>query len=512
MIELEREFSQYCTRLAQLIVTRLTRLLLRSFLGPFAVTFMVSLLFLDMQFLWVYADELIGKGLSPWVVGELMLYASARLVNLALPLAILMSSIMTLGSLAEHNELTGIKSAGHSLQRTLRPLALTMVGIALGAFLFANFAWPVANLKFRTLLYSVTRKKPTMNLQDGVFYNGIDGHAIRAAHVDDATGELEDVWVYRHGQGREGATMVIRAASGRMTQSAGGRYLVLDLQDGLSYEEVSEKAMRQQQRNLPHLATHFERQRVWIDLSSLNFAKADEQLFKRAYEMMSLSQLTLAIDSLSEQRNAAARTLLAYGNRSLVVHPSNLDQLDLAMEGKRMNRSDIAGVSARADWMIRLGASAERRVFDGAREMLRSAQQTAANQRAEQASRSTLIDRHAIEWHRKIFLATSCILLFFIGAPLGAIIRKGGMGLPTVVAILLFVTYYVITIVGERMVRSGALEPVVGMWLGTVVMLPAALGLTWWAARDVHISGVNGAKWMAAVRWIKQRTTKSLAG
>jgi len=147
--------------------------------------------------------------------------------------------------------------------------------------------------------------------------------------------------------------------------------------------------------------------------------------------------------------------------------------------------------------------------------MLRSAQQTAANQRAEQASRSTLIDRHAIEWHRKIFLATSCILLFFIGAPLGAIIRKGGMGLPTVVAILLFVTYYVITIVGERMVRSGALEPAVGMWLGTVVMLPAAIGLTWWAARDVHITGVNGvngAKWMAAVRWIKQRTTKSLAG
>jgi lipopolysaccharide export system permease protein len=471
---------------------------------------MVSLLFLDMQFLWVYADELIGKGLSFWVVGELMLYASARLVNLALPLAILMSSIMTLGSLAEHHELTAMKSSGMGLQRILRPLAVTMVGVAFGAFLFANFAWPVANLKFRTLLYSVTRKKPTMNLTDGVFYNGIDGHSIRAARVDDTTGELEDVWVYRHGQGREGATMVIRAEQGRMSESDGGRFLLLDLKKGLSYEEVAEDAMRMEQRTLPHMTTHFERQRVWIDLSSLNFAKADEQLFKRAYEMMSLGQLTYAIDSLTLQRENAARTLVNYGNRSLVVSPDGLVQkrrnpLNEGLPGASTVVADVAelnsrpanAVTARGDWMIRLGASAERRVFDGAREMLRSAQQNAANQRAEQASRQTLINRHAIEWHRKIFLATSCILLFFIGAPLGAIIRRGGLGLPTVAAILLFVTYYVITIVGERMVRSGALEPAVGMWLGTVVMLPAAVGLTAWAAREAR---PTGAFWLRLLR------------
>ena len=149
---------------------RTTRLLLRSFIGPFVITFMVALFFLDMQFLWVYADEMIGKGLSVFVVLELLLYASARLVNLALPLAILMSSIMTLGSLAEHEELTALKSSGMRLGRILRPLLVTMVLVAGGALLFANYAWPVANLKFRTLLYSVTRKKPTLNLEDGVFY------------------------------------------------------------------------------------------------------------------------------------------------------------------------------------------------------------------------------------------------------------------------------------------------------------------------------------------------------
>ena len=167
-------------------VKRTTRLLLRSFVGPFVITFLVALFFLDMQFLWVYADEMIGKGLSIFVVLELLLYASARLVNLALPLAILMSSIMTLGSLAEHEELTALKSSGMRLGRILRPLLVTMVLVASGALLFANHAWPVANLKFRTLLYSVTRKKPTLNLEDGVFYNGIEGHAIRAAKVDKA--------------------------------------------------------------------------------------------------------------------------------------------------------------------------------------------------------------------------------------------------------------------------------------------------------------------------------------
>ena len=178
---------------------RTTRLLLRSFIGPFVITFMVALFFLDMQFLWVYADEMIGKGLSVFVVLELLLYASARLVNLALPLAILMSSIMTLGSLAEHEELTALKSSGMRLGRILRPLVVTMVFVAGGALLFANCAWPVANLKFRTLLYSVTRKKPTLNLEDGVFYNGIEGHAIRAAKVKKETGRLEDILIHQHG-------------------------------------------------------------------------------------------------------------------------------------------------------------------------------------------------------------------------------------------------------------------------------------------------------------------------
>ena len=454
-------------------MNRTTRLLLRSFIGPFVITFLVALFFLDMQFLWVYADELIGKGLAIHVVLELLLYASARLVNLALPLAILMSSIMTLGSLAEHEELTALKSSGMSLTRIFRPLLFTMVLVSMGALLFANHAWPVANLKFRTLLYSVTRKKPTLNLEDGVFYNGIDGYAIRAAEVNQDTGELHDVLIHHHGGGREGAGLVIRAEEGTMKTSRTGRFLHLDLQDGSSYEERPEPGVRQRERQFPHLLTHFERQRIRIDLSSLDFAKADEALFKRAYEMMSLGQLTLAIDSLEGQRDHAAQAMQDFGERSL--HRQTVD---------RGNVFSTDSTDVHADWLARLGPSAERRVFDAARDMLQNTGQTARNQIDDRQTKRTLSDRHAIEWHRKIFLSVACILLFLIGAPLGAIIRKGGLGLPTVLAILLFVLYYVVTIMGERMVRSGALSPAWGMWLGTLIMVPAAAILQWRAARE----------------------------
>jgi lipopolysaccharide export system permease protein len=210
-----------------------------------------------------------------------------------------------------------------------------------------------------------------------------------------------------------------------------------------------------------------------IDLSSLDFAKADEALFKRAYEMMSLGQLSLAIDSIEGQRRHAADAMRDFGQRNL-----NRRTLDASA----VLPADTGAVHR--DWLARLGPSAERRVFDAAKDMVRNTTQTARNQIDERNAKRTLADRHAIEWHRKLFLAFACILLFLIGAPLGAIIRKGGLGLPTVLAILLFVVYYVVTIMGERMVRSGALSPALGMWLGTLLMVPAALFLNWRAARE----------------------------
>ena len=464
-------------------VQRISLLLLRSFLAPFAVTMPVALFILDMQFLWVYADDLIGKGLAPWIIAELMMYASARLVNLALPLAILVASIMALGSLAEKNELTAMKSAGMSLHRIFRPLVAAMLLISLGAFWFSNAAWPVANLKFRTLLFSVTKKRPGLNLQPGVFYTGIEGFAIRVDSKDE-DGTLHDVLVHDHREGTTGVSRVMRSDKGRMDQI--GERLVLTMENGVSYEEDLEQSARRKERLHPHIASEFKRQVFEIDLASLDFSKVDEGLFKRAHEMMTTDQLSGAMDSLQNIADQRMHDVLLYGERQMTL--------------KRDSISSIGTTMASASILHQLTPTQKRMAFDGARSLARNTRQGIANAMDDARTKIRLKDRHAIEWHRKFFLAFSCILLFFIGAPLGAIIRKGGLGMPTVLAIIIFLAYYIISIVGEQMVRAGEWAPWAGMWLSTAILLPAAIYLTRRAARDAHVFSYALPSWMNVKR------------
>jgi lipopolysaccharide export system permease protein len=455
-------------------VSRIALLLLRSFWAPFAVTLPVALFVLDMQFLWVYADDLIGKGLDPLVIAELMVYASARLVNLALPLAILLAAIMGVGKLAERNELTAMKSAGMPLIRILRPLTLCMVGVSVGAFLFSNQVWPLANLKFRALLYSVTQKRPTMHLEPGVFYTGIEGFAIRADAVEE-DGTLRDVLIHDHREAETGASRVIRAASGRMDQTP--HRLVLTLNDGRSYEEDLELGDRRAERIHPHVTTRFKQNTLEIDLASLDFSQVDEGLFQRVHEMMTVAQLETAMDSMQSEANARRADVLAYGLRTHALFADSLSTTHVRPE----------------PWSAALGVAQRRLVYDTARDACRNARQGVLNALEDARIRERARDRHAVEWHRKFFLGTSCLLLFFIGAPLGAIIRKGGLGLPTLFAIGIFLVYYILSIVGEQLIRSGVVAPVVGMWLSTAVLLPVAWMLTRAAMQDAHV--------LVAVRW-----------
>lgn len=438
----------------------------------------VALFILDMQFLWVYADDLIGKGLDPLVIAELMMYASARLVNLALPLGILVASIMALGSLAEKNELTALKSAGMSLNRILRPLVATMLLISIGAFWFSNAAWPVANLKFRTLLFSVTKKRPALNLQEGVFYNGIEGFAIRVDEKDE-DGTLHDVLIHDHREGTTGVSRVMRSERGRMDQV--GERLVLTMINGNSYEEDLEQSARRKERLHPHIVTNFDTQTFEIDLASLDFSKVDEGLFKRAHEMMTIAQLSSAMDSLERLKRDRYRDVALYGMRQTTLIKDSLTSV-----GSSIATGNILNL---------LSPTQKRMAFDGARSLCRNTRQGIANALDDAESKGKLKDRHAIEWHRKFFLATSCLLLFFIGAPLGAIIRKGGLGMPTVLAILIFLFYYILSIVGEQMVRAGELSPSVGMWMSTVILLPGAIYLTRRAVRDAHVFSWSIPKW-----------------
>jgi len=431
----------------------------------------------EMQFIWVYLDDLVGKGIDTLTILQLLVYASARIVNMALPLAILMSSIMTFGTLAENYELTAMKSAGMSLSRILRPLVVFMCALSIFSFVFANNAWPIANLKFRTLLYSIVQQRPTLNLESGVFYNGIEGISIRVMDKNIETGVLKDVLIYDHRNQNLGNRTVIRAQEGDMSETADKRFLILTLKNGVTYEEKEETnrpkkgAMQPQKpiKHMPLVSGNFETMVLRLDLSSFIFQNNDEEIFKNSFEMMTVAQLDQTIDSLAIQRDSLAIAIQHFQG-------SNTAQKD-------MNTPSITSAKN-----VALDNNAKQ-------------QKTLEGMNEELLNRTKFINRHKIEWHRKFTLAFSCIILFFIGAPLGAIIRKGGLGWPTILALGIFILFEMLTIAGEKMTKSNILEPYIGMWLATFVTLPMGLFITYRARME--------GKWQWNIFKKKERKNKS---
>lgn len=431
----------------------------------------------EMQFIWVYLDDLVGKGIDTLTILQLLVYASARIVNMALPLAILMSSIMTFGTLAENYELTAMKSAGMSLSRILRPLVVFMCALSIFSFVFANNAWPIANLKFRTLLYSIVQQRPTLNLESGVFYNGIEGISIRVMDKNIETGLLRDVLIYDHRNQNLGNRTVIRAQEGDMSETADKRFLILTLKNGVTYEEKEETnrpkkgAMQPQKpiKHMPLVSGNFETMVLRLDLSSFIFQNNDEEIFKNSFEMMTVAQLDQTIDSLAIQSDSLAIAIQHFQG-------SNTAQKD-------MNTPSITSAKN-----VALDNNAKQ-------------QKTLEGMNEELLNRTKFINRHKIEWHRKFTLAFSCIILFFIGAPLGAIIRKGGLGWPTILALGIFILFEMLTIAGEKMTKSNILEPYIGMWLATFVTLPMGLFITYRARME--------GKWQWNIFKKKERKNKS---
>ncbi len=447
--------------------------MLRAFLGPFAVTLPVALFILDMQFLWVYADDLIGKGLDLWVVFKLMVFASARLVNLALPLAVLVASIMALGNLAERSELTAMKASGMSFLRILRPLVLCMGVICAGAFWFSDAGWPAANMRFRALLYSVTKQKPALNVREGVFYNGIDGFSIRVGkkHPD---GALEHILIHDHRDPKGQSVLVVRAERGNMAQEAGA--LVLQLEDGVSYEEHQETLSRTKERVHPHIQSRFERQVLRIPLQSLDFSMANEDLFRRSYERMKLSQLSHASDSLADGIVQERGDLVNYGRRN-VVHLADTS-------GWYASAGSHPQASPTSPWYGALSSVSRGRTFDKAREASRNHIRSLENALSNMEGKQLRQHRHDIEWHRKYILSLGCMVLFLVGSSLGALVGRGGLGVPTLLALGVFLLYYALSMLGEQLVKTGTLTPWSGMWLGTLTLAPLAAWLLWNTTRE----------------------------
>jgi len=413
---------------------------------------------------------MMGKGLGVWVIAELLFYFSANLINFALPMSVLMASLITMGNLAEHYELAAMKSGGLSLGRIMRPLVVLMSFVAVGAFFVANNVWPTANLKFKTLLYSIQQKEPTINLEENVFYNGIPGVSIRVDSKNSESNELFDVIIYDHRGELRGSKSVIRAERGIMQQTKDGRMLILTLFNGYSYDEQLEPR-RKKIKTYPHVKSHFEKTTIRVDLAALAFEKKDEDLFRKAHEMMTITQLSEALDSFDLRIIKREENLKKYFNNGLLLFR---DSLDVVMREKAMD-STVFTTSTLTQKL---------QILDRARRV--NAQQIKHIQDSKKSTDdlTKTATRFLMEWHRKFFFAVSCLVLFFIGAPLGAIIRKGGIAWPAVIALVSFVVYYILTMIGEKMAKAGSVEPWLGMWLSTIVLLPLGVFLTWKATRD----------------------------
>ncbi|HMW97773.1 MAG TPA: LptF/LptG family permease, partial [Flavobacteriales bacterium] len=436
--------------------------------------FLVALFIFNMQFLWKYVDDLMGKGL-PWItVAQLLFYAAASAVPLAIPLAVLLSSIMTMGGLGERSELVPMRSAGLGLFRIMLPLTMTALLIAALSFWFSNNALPLAELKFRSLLWDVTHKKPALNLRPGVFFNGIDGFTIRISGKDEESGELRDVLIYDHRSAFQSDRTVVRAERGRMKRSTDGNYLILELENGHVYDEQA--AIGGQRGDRPLLRGRFARDELRLDLSGLALKRTDEDLFKDNYRMLTLGQLGYVEDSLSLK--ARQRELQEEGHLLASLRPTRPDSI-----ARQLTRSHVVDSAQVA--RLAVGDPARRSLlYEAASNAVRDNISFLDRMMEDREAKRARIVRYDIEWHRKLMLSFACIVFFFIGAPLGAIVRKGGMGLPAVWAIVFFLIFHIISYSTEQLVKTGELAAWPGMWISTFVLLPIGAYLTWQAATD----------------------------
>lgn len=454
----------------------LHRFILRSYIGPFLMTFFISVFVLFMQFLWKWVDELVGKGLDYGTVINLFFFASLSTVPLALPMAVLLSSLMSFGNLGEHYELAALKSSGLSLNRIMLPLFILTLFISVTAFLFSNNLLPYTNLKMISKLYDIRSQKPALNIKEGIFYNGIHGYCIRIGKIEQNGTDIRDVMIFDQTDPAGYVSMTV-AKTGDMVSTTDKRYLIISLNDGRSYSEVSNQ---QGGANRPLMISNFKKQKVYIDLSGFKMNRTDEDLFKENHQMLNGSQLLAAIDTMNMEigndRNGFYKALrAAYFSRTLRYWKLQ----DSLARGK----TDTAGAknetySKGFDHNMRM------HMYEVASNAASNVKQAINSKINELEAETRAVLRFKIEFWRKFTLSFACIIMFFIGAPLGAIIRKGGLGMPMVISVLLFIIFWVLSITGEKMSKEGTIPPEYGMWLGCAVFLPLGAWLTVKANRD----------------------------
>jgi len=500
------------------VFKKLDILILRAFIGPFLATFFIATFVLIMQFMWLYIDDLIGKGLGMDVIGKLVACVAATVVPLALPIAILLSSIMTFGNLGESFELVAIKSAGIPLLRFMRPILVVSVFISAIAFVFANNVIPVANLKLNALKYDFTFSKPAFDIKEGIFYNKIDGYVLKIGRKDKDGPGIYNIMIYEKG-GPVQDNLII-AESGIMKASDDKRSLEFTMKKGTRYEE---RGFRNS-LNTDFIRMKFDEYKKVLDLSSFTKLNTPDSVFRDNYKMLTIPQLNLFTDSLKKRRQLVIDRLnkeilpgfKADANfdsgwiKQVPVYKPMPDKFTKKQRDSLVNLVNTLAVktvtrmnkgisdSLRMEvyrnyskWVANetdlIPDTAKTLVADMAIAKVGNAKANMDVLYTDYAEKQKSVRLHDIEWHRKFALSAACLVLFLIGAPLGSIIRKGGIGTPLIFAIIFFVLFHLMNTFGEKLVKEDILKPIVGMWLATIVLTPIGVFLTYKAMRDSQL-------------------------
>ena len=449
---------------------KLNIFIIKSFIGPFIFTFLIAIFLLLMQFLWKYIDDLVGKGLDFLTISKLLFYAAARFVPMALPISILLSSIMTFGNIAEKNELMAIKSAGIPMKKCMKSLLIFIIIIAASSFLFSNYFMPYANLKAGSLLYDIRKQKPALNIKEGMFYNELSGYSIKIDKKLENGIDLEGVMIYDH-TSQEGNDKVIIAEKGQMYLSENENYFIISLENGFSYYEMN---INKKDEKRPLQRSQFKKDILRFDMSDFGMKRTSEELYRNHYAMMNNAQLTTAIDSIYSKSNA-----------KLNLFKSNIS-----------NKIDVDFQKLESNFNIKDNNMAyyPSKVYANAISSVKYLKSMISNTISDQSYSQKIAIKHKVEWHRKWSLTIACIIFFLIGAPLGAIIRKGGFGMPVIVSVGFFIIYHIVSVTAEKMVKESEISVIEGMWIANLILLPAGLFLSYKANTDSQLFSLPSIK------------------
>lgn len=472
-------------------IKKLDIFILKSFLVLFAGTFFICLFIFMMQFLWRYVDELVGKGLEVGILAQFFFYSALTLIPLSLPLAILLAALMTFGNFGERYELLSMKAAGIPLLRIMRPLIILCVFISGMSFYFQNVVAPKAQMKLWTLLVSMKQTSPELDIPEGVFYSEISGYNIYVKKKDRDTGVMQDLLIYNFSDGFENAR-VIWASEGKMEMTSDKKHLYLHLYNGEQFENLKSQTISS--KNVPYRRETFREKHIIIEFDG-GFSMVDGGFLSERSDSKNMAEISHSIDSLSFRADSIGRSMFNEIKLS-IYSPQSLSRTDSIKVVKKELPSIINGDSVFNTYTLAEKEEALANAYNQTNKLasdwgVKSIQVTDTDKN---------ILRHKTDWHKKITLSLSCLMFFFIGAPLGAIIRKGGIGLPVVISVVIFVLYYIIDSGSTRVARSGEMNIVLGVWMSTLVLMPIGIFFTYKSNKDSVV--FNAELYLGVFKWL----------